>query len=74
MNIIEFLKQVYPNQEDLDQVLENLYIPVRWPESQMLMERKDFLKNCHLINDTTGYQQFGDSAYMVNLKWYLENK
>ncbi len=69
MNIIDIIKASVKDPREVDQIISSLYVPVQWPESQSLMEKEGFLENCHLINDTTGYQQFGDSAYMVNLKW-----
>ena len=39
----------------------DLYVPVRWPESQNFIGRTD----CHLINDDVVYELFGDSAYFV---------
>lgn len=69
MNIIDIIKASVKDSREVDQITSGLYVPVQWPASQSLMEKEGFLENCHLINDTTGYQQFGDSAYMVNLKW-----
>ena len=47
----------------------DLYVPIKWPEVQSLMGKEGFLDNCHLIDDSSGYKKFGDSAYMVNLRW-----
>ena len=69
MNIIDLIKASVKDPREVDQITSSLYVPVQWPASKSLIEKEGFLENCHLINDTTGYQQFGDSAYMVNLKW-----
>lgn len=37
---------------------------VAWPESQELME-KDWFNECILINDDTGLDLYGSSAYIV---------
>lgn len=53
--------------------LDNLYVPVMWPDVQELMEYDDFHDNAYLINDDNGYADFGDSAYFVNFKWMREH-
>lgn len=50
--------------------MENLYIVVTWPETQMLFELDDFRENAYLINDDQGLTDFGSSAYFVNKEWY----
>ena len=40
------------------------YVVVTWPESQVLMEDKEFNK-CFLINGEKGQKMFGSSAYFV---------
>lgn len=47
----------------------DLFVPVCWPEVQALMEHPGFCDNCHLIDDHSGYEQYGDSAYMCNVEW-----
>lgn len=49
------------------------YIVIQWPESQYLMEFKDWQKHCYLINDNLGITEFGSSAYFVEEDWYNEN-
>lgn len=51
----------------------NLYIPVVWPDIQDLMDLEGFENNSYLINDDRGLDDFGSSAYMVNLKWLIGN-
>lgn len=53
--------------------LDELYIPVMWPNVQELMDYEDFHDNAYLINDDNGYADFGDSAYFVNFKWLREH-
>lgn len=55
------------NNTDLNK--KDLYVVVTWPDSQELMELKDFDENCHLINDDNGIDFFGSSAFFVNLLW-----
>lgn len=45
------------------------YVIVTWPESQELMEREGFEENCHLINDESGLDLYGSSAYFVDKDW-----
>lgn len=49
--------------------MEDLYIPVYWPEVQDLMEDPEFLKNAVLINNDEMYDEYGSSAYLVRLSW-----
>lgn len=51
----------------------SLYIPVVWPDIQDLMDLEGFENNSYLINDDRGLDDFGSSAYMVNLKWLIDN-
>lgn len=53
--------------------MENLYIVVTWPETQMLFEIDGFRENSYLINDDHGLDDFGSSAYFVNEEWYDQN-
>ena len=49
--------------------MENLYIIIQWPEIQSLMDLEGFRENSYLINDEKGIEEFGSSAYFVNIKW-----
>lgn len=51
-------------------ILENLFIPIRWPEVQDLMQYEDFYDNAYLITDSKGFDDFGSSAYFVKYQWY----
>ena len=46
------------------------YVVVRWPESQELMEEKGFESHSYLISDEDGIEDFGNSAFFVEEKWY----
>ena len=46
-----------------------MYTVVTWPEIQMLMEVEGFRDNSYLINDEKGLEDFGSSAYFVNIEW-----
>jgi len=50
--------------------MEDHFIPITWPEVQELMEYDDFRDNAVLITNGKLYQTYGDSAYLVNQKWY----
>lgn len=50
--------------------MEDHFIPITWPEVQELMTYNDFRDNAVLITDGKLYQTYGDSAYLVNQKWY----
>jgi hypothetical protein len=50
------------------------FIVVTWPESQNLMDLEGFEENCHLINDESGLDQYGSSAYFVNEDWLREKE
>lgn len=49
------------------------YIVVQWPESQMLMDWPGFEDHCYLVNDSRGLDEFGSSAYFVEVDWYNFN-
>ena len=42
---------------------ETLYVLVRWPESQLLMEHPRF-SECLFVMDIDGHEEVGSSAYM----------
>lgn len=46
------------------------YEIVCWPESQMIMGKVGFFKNCSLINSERGVKTYGSSAYLVDKDWY----
>jgi len=48
------------------------YIIVMWPESQGLFEFDWFKKECYLINDDEGLEQYGSSAYFIPEERYKE--
>ena len=49
---------------------EKLYFVMMWPDTQELFDLDGFDENCYLINDDKGMDNFGSSAYFVNLAWY----
>ena len=50
------------------------YIVVEWPQVQNLFELEGFAENSHLINDESGLEKFGDSAYFVDFHWLKKHK
>ncbi len=50
------------------------YVVVSWPDSQDLMGKPGFRENAYLVNDTTGIQVFGRSAYFVDKEWLAKAK
>ena len=53
--------------------MEDLFVVVTWPESQELFEIEGFEENSILINNTPLYEQYGDGAYLVSLKFLIQN-
>lgn len=45
------------------------YVIIEWPESQELMEHKDFDCHSHLINDEGWIDQYGCASYFVEEDW-----
>lgn len=45
------------------------YTVVTWPEVQELMGLDGFRENSYLINDDKGINEFGSSAYFVDVDW-----
>jgi len=43
----------------------NFYIPIEFPHVQRYMEEDWFNKEAILINDSTGLEMYGSSAYMI---------
>ena len=46
---------------------------VGWPEIQDLMMVEGFDDNAYLINDDKGMDDFGSSAYFVDVDWMNEH-
>lgn len=53
--------------------MEDLFIVITWPESQELFEIEGFEENSILINNTPLYEQYGDGAYLVSMKFLIQN-
>ncbi len=49
-----------------------MYVVVTWPEVQELMELDGFRENSYLVNDDKGLEDFGSSAYFVDIQWLNE--
>jgi len=49
------------------------YVAVGWPEIQDLMMVEGFDDNAYLINDDKGMDDFGSSAYFVDVDWMNEH-
>ena len=58
---------------DYNQFIDE-FVVITWPEIQELMEYEGFQDNSLLINDGKLYEQYGDSAYMVNKDWLLSGR
>ncbi len=52
--------------------MKDLYKVVQWPDIQELMDKPGFEDNSYLINDDKGLDDFGSSAYFINLRWLEE--
>jgi len=52
--------------------MKDLYKVVQWPDIQELMDKPGFEDNSYLINDDKGLDDFGSSAYFINLQWLEE--
>lgn len=50
-----------------------MYEVVCWPEIQDLMELDGFEENAYLVNDEKGIEDFGSSAYFVDVEWLKEH-
>ena len=50
------------------------YTVVTWPEVQLLMDLKGFREHSYLINDDRGLDDFGSSAYFVEIEWLSKNQ
>lgn len=52
--------------------MKDLYKVIQWPDIQELMDKPGFEDNSYLINDDKGLDDFGSSAYFINLQWLEE--
>lgn len=52
--------------------MKDLYKVIQWPDIQELMDKSGFEDNSYLINDDKGLDDFGSSAYFINLQWLEE--
>lgn len=50
-----------------------MYEVVCWPEVQSLMELDGFEEHSYLVNDEKGLEDFGSSAYFVEVEWLKEH-
>lgn len=50
------------------------YVVISWPESQELMEAEGFDDNSYLVMDSNGLEDFGPSAYFVDVDWLNEHR
>lgn len=46
-----------------------MYIIITWPDIQELMTLPGFENNSYLVNDSRGLDEFGSSAYFVDIEW-----
>jgi hypothetical protein len=46
-----------------------MYEVVRWPETQDLMDKEGFDEHSYLVNDEKGIDDFGFSAFFVEVDW-----
>lgn len=46
-----------------------MYTVITWPDIQEYMEIEGFRENSYLINDEKGINEFGSSAYFVDIDW-----
>ena len=49
------------------------YIVIGWPDIQYLFNEEGFEENSYLVNDEQGLEDFGSSAYFVNVDWLKEH-
>lgn len=57
-------------QKDDNPDLKGKFVVIMWPEIQHFMI-EGFEENAELINDEKGLDDFGSSAYFVNVQWAL---
>jgi len=53
--------------------MEEKFVIVCWPDSQLLMDKEGFEENCCLINDDPLLEEYGSSAYLVRASWLEPN-
>jgi hypothetical protein len=46
-----------------------MYTVIQWPEIQNLMNLEGFKDHSYLINDEKGIEDFGSSAYFIQVDW-----
>lgn len=46
-----------------------MYTIVTWPKVQELMDQPGFSENSYLANDERALNEFGSSAYFVDINW-----
>lgn len=46
-----------------------IYEVITWPEVQELMSLDGFREHSYLVNDDKGIEDFGSSAYFVDIDW-----
>jgi hypothetical protein len=46
-----------------------MYIVINWPDVQELMDKEGFREHSYLVNDEKGIEDFGSSAYFVDVEW-----
>lgn len=68
------VKDFTVEKQKLNDLLNDSFTPVCWPESQTLMDLEGFDENSNLINDEEGLEIYGSSAYFVNSKWLSEQE
>lgn len=49
-----------------------MYEVITWPEIQNYMDKEGFEENAYLVNDEQGIEDFGSSAYFVDVDWLNE--
>ena len=46
-----------------------MYTVICWPDVQELFEVEGFRDHSYLVNDDKGIEDFGSSAYFVDVQW-----
>lgn len=54
--------------------MDRHYIIMTWPEVQDWMEEPDFRDHSYLMNDDRGVEEYGSSAYFVDVLWMTERQ
>lgn len=78
--ILDHHSTIFPEESEYtDELISNLskplptHIVVTWPEVQKLMDLEGFDDNSNLINNDKGLEDYGSSAYFVDVDWLYEN-